>query len=100
MFSFWVKNEKGDLEEMPLMDTKEPVHETLGQQELIQQIQKMMAQLPSEQKEALVLREYHDFSYDQIAVVLNCSLEKVKILIYRARTQLQQTLPTYFREGK
>ena len=97
--SLRVKNEKGDFEDMPLTDTQELTPQTMARHETVQQVQKAISELPLEQKEALILREYQELSYAEIAGVLNCSLEKVKILIYRARTQLQQTIPSLMKEG-
>ncbi|MDE2028270.1 MAG: RNA polymerase sigma factor [Candidatus Omnitrophica bacterium] len=79
--------------QVDIADTRNLVHEELRQQETAAIIQKAVSQLPPEQKEALLLREYHDFRYEEIANVLDCSLEKVKVLIFRARVRLKETLP-------
>ena len=65
----------------------------LSQKEMQVIIQNAVASLPKEQKEALLLREYQGFSYDEISQVLECSIEKVKVLIFRARQHLKETLP-------
>ncbi len=62
-------------------------------------IQQAIQRIPLEQKEALVLREYHQMSYDEISQVLDCSLEKIKILIFRAREKLRQELTPFIEEG-
>lgn len=62
-------------------------------------VQKAIARLAYQQREAIVLREYHQFSYDEIAKILNCSLDNVKILIFRAREKLRVDLASYIREG-
>ena len=62
-------------------------------------IQQAVQRLPLEQKEALVLREYQQMSYDEISQILDCSLEKVKILIFRAREKLRQDLIPFIEEG-
>ena len=55
--------------------------------------------LPSDQREALVLREYQQFSYAEISEIINCSLEKVKILIFRGREQMRAQLEPLLKEG-
>ncbi len=54
LFSSWMKNDQGDLEEMQFLDTKELASETMATQELIGHVQKAIAKLPEEQKEALI----------------------------------------------
>ena len=48
--------------------------------------------LPEDQRMALVLREYQDLSYEEIAAALNCSLGAVKSKIYRARQSIKDIL--------
>ncbi|MBP9853271.1 MAG: RNA polymerase sigma factor [Candidatus Omnitrophica bacterium] len=62
-------------------------------------VQKAISRLDYQQREAIVLREYHQFSYDEIAKILNCSLNNVKILIFRAREKLRVELSSYIQEG-
>ncbi len=59
------------------------------QEEHITLMRSSLAELPLNQREALVLREYQKLSYQEIAVVLNCSLDNVKVLIFRARETLR-----------
>jgi RNA polymerase sigma-70 factor, ECF subfamily len=47
---------------------------------------------------ALVLREYEDMSYGEIASVLGISEQAVKSRIFRAREQLRDLLKDYFKE--
>jgi RNA polymerase sigma factor (sigma-70 family) len=47
-----------------------------------------LAGLPEEQRAALVLSELGDVSHEQIAVVLGCRREKVKALVFQARSSL------------
>jgi RNA polymerase sigma-70 factor (ECF subfamily) len=48
--------------------------------------------LPKAQREALVLALDGDLRYDQIAVILGCSVPAVKVRIHRARLQLKTDL--------
>ena len=47
-----------------------------------------LARLPDDQREALVLAELGDFSHTDIAHVVGCAPEKVKALVFQARTTL------------
>jgi RNA polymerase sigma-70 factor (ECF subfamily) len=51
-----------------------------------------MPNLPEPQREALVLAADQDLRYEQIAVILNCSVAAVKVRIHRARLQLKAEL--------
>jgi len=79
-------------------DSSETPREELEKREASIKVKEVLNQLPMEQKEAIVLREYHGFSYEQISKILNCSLEKVKILIYRAREDLRGQLSSFIKE--
>lgn len=55
-------------------------------------VQRAIGSLPELQRLAIILREYHDFSYAEIAYSLGCSISSVKSTIYRARQLLRQRL--------
>ena len=48
--------------------------------------------LHPEQRTALVLYTYNDFSYNDIADVMQCTVAKVESLIFRARKNLKKML--------
>ena len=48
--------------------------------------------LPPLYKEALILRNVEELSYEQIAEVLNCKLGTIKSRIARAREELRKRL--------
>lgn len=81
-----------ELEEWDPPDTKDLPREDLEKKEMAHHVQQAIQKLPPEQKEALVLREYHDLSYEEISKVLDCSLSSVKVLIFRARENLKKEL--------
>ena len=51
-----------------------------------------MANLPSEERMALMLRHIEDMSYESIARIMNCPLGTIKTYIYRARKHLKEAL--------
>ncbi len=63
-----------------------------------QVIQSALHRLTPEHREVLVLREYQDFSYNEIAETLGLSIEAVKSRIFRARMELRNLLGDYFTE--
>lgn len=48
--------------------------------------------LPPDQREVIVLREFQEFSYDEIAEVTGTSIANVKVRIFRARQRLRKIL--------
>lgn len=57
-----------------------------------------LQRLSPSHRAALVLREYEDLSYREIAETLGISEQAVKSRIFRAREELQKLLRQYFRE--
>lgn len=81
-------------------DPADPAWERLSQRDLATYVQRAINRLPDEQKEALILRQYHDMSYDDISEVLHCSMAKVKILLFRAKEQLRGLLAPLLKEAR
>ncbi|MGI9088487.1 MAG: RNA polymerase sigma factor [Chthoniobacterales bacterium] len=63
--------------------------------ELQDAIESAIAELPEQQRLAVVLRRYEELSYEEIAEVLEQSVPAVKSLLFRARTELRQRLKSY-----
>ncbi|GEM00568.1 RNA polymerase sigma-70 factor, ECF subfamily [Halolactibacillus halophilus] len=47
-------------------------------------------QLTVSKRNALLLRDYYQLSYQEIADILNLSLSKVKVSIYRGRKEIEK----------
>jgi RNA polymerase sigma-70 factor (ECF subfamily) len=73
--------------------------ESLLQQELTEKIEQALAELPENQRTALLLCRQDELSYEEIAEVLDCSLSATKSLIHRGRETLKQKLKPYLRTG-
>ena len=73
--------------------------ETLLHGELAQKIEEALAELPENQRTAILLCRQEDLSYEEIARVLGCSLSATKSLIHRGREVLKQKLKPYLRTG-
>ena len=57
--------------------------------ETVQQVRRAIEKLPEHFRAALVLCEYENMSYQQIAEALNASVPQVKTWIHRARRRTQ-----------
>lgn len=66
--------------------------ETMVARQRDEKIKAAIAKLPAQQRAAVVLRIYDEFSYKEIADQLSVTKGKVKTLIYRARQRMKQTL--------
>ena len=98
--SMWIKNkETGEDEQLEIPDRKNLAPDVLRQKETMLQVQHAIGELPLEQKEAVILREFQQMNYEEIAQVLNCTVAKVKILIFRGRESLRAKLPALLEEG-
>ena len=85
-------------EEIPLKDETAPTPDALLlETELQQAIEQAIAALPESQRMAVVLRRYHELSYEQIAEVLDLSVPAIKSLLFRARTELRERLGNYLK---
>lgn len=69
----------------------EPEKELLAN-EHEQLLEARIQQLPENYRTVYILREYEQFTYEEISNLLNISPENVKILLHRARKKLNETL--------
>lgn len=60
--------------------------------EVSEHIAAALAQLPEDQRTAIVLAEYHGMSYVEIAGVMRCSQKSVESRLYRAKQTLRKCL--------
>ena len=67
--------------------------------ELADKIEAALAELPEQQRSAILLCRQDELSYDEIAEVLGCSLSATKSIIHRGRETLKEKLKTYLRSG-
>ena len=74
--------------------------ENVLQGELAQQIDSALADLPENQRSAILLCRQEELSYEEIAKVLGCSISATKSLIHRGRETLKERLKAYLRTGQ
>jgi len=73
--------------------------ETLLHRELENKIQEALADLPENQRTAILLCRQEELSYEEIAEILDCSLSATKSLIHRGREALKEKLKPYLKSG-
>lgn len=72
--------------------TDEHPGRSMADAETIAKVRQAIDTLPPHFRAALVLCEYEEMSYDQIAEVLDCSIPQVKTWLHRGRRQLAEKL--------
>jgi RNA polymerase sigma-70 factor (ECF subfamily) len=83
-------------EERPLRDEHAIAPDaSLLDQELQRAVDAAIANLPETQRMAVILRRYEELSYEEIAEALEQSVSAVKSLLFRARTELRESLKRY-----
>jgi RNA polymerase sigma-70 factor (ECF subfamily) len=63
---------------------------------LREQVRQALQELPPEQRACLILREYEQRSYQEIAAILACTPENARVLAFRARRALRTLLKSYW----
>ena len=63
-----------------------------GDSEFLRRLTAEMGRLPRKYREALVLRNVEDLSYEEIAMALRCSVGTVKSRIARGREKLREAM--------
>lgn len=91
--------QKDDPDELVDFASPDPApDEAASKNELTDLLKKCLQGLPFLQREALILREYQNLDYTDIAKILNISLGAVKTLIHRARLRLKDQFLPFVRE--
>ena len=70
----------------------ETVDELVSRKELGRAVAKAMALLPEEQRTAIILKEYHGLTFQEIADLLDCPLSTVKTRLYQGLGVLRKQL--------
>lgn len=73
---------------------------SLEKSERIELVSHFLAQLKPDYREVLILREYHNLSYEEIAAVTRSTLSAVKSRLFKARRRLADYLEPVMRSEK
>src|SRR6187401_2943119 len=70
----------------------ESVEDLVARREMSAAVAKAMEELPEEQRSAIMLKEYHGLTFQEIADQLNCPLSTVKTRLYQGLSVLRRRL--------
>lgn len=70
----------------------ESIEELVSRRQLSRAVEKAMALLPEEQRTAIILKEYHGLTFQEIADLLECPLSTVKTRLYQGLSVLRRHL--------
>ncbi len=85
-------------EDIDLMDLaaargpSESIEDRIERNDLSRAVERAMAILPEEQRSAIVLKEYHGLTFQEIADLVGCPLSTVKTRLYQGLTVLRREL--------
>ena len=68
------------------------IEDLVARKQLGEAVAKAMALLPEEQRTAIILKEYHGLTFQEIADLLDCPLSTVKTRLYQGLTVLRRHL--------
>src|SRR5690554_5366921 len=72
--------------------------ETMLRRERVSMVREAINNLPEKQRSALILREYDQLDYQEIANILGQTVSSVKSLLFRARSSVKMQLEPYLSE--
>ena len=74
------------------MNMTESVEDLVTRKDLSQHVARAMRLLPEEQRSAVLLKEYHGLTFQEIAELQGCPLSTVKTRLYQGLTVLRREL--------
>src|ERR671912_1969312 len=85
--------ENVDLVEMAAaLEPAESVEDLVARKDLARAVERAMTGLPEEQRTAIILKEYHGLTFQEIADLVGCPLSTVKTRLYQGLTVLRREL--------
>src|SRR5215217_8870234 len=84
-----------DVDLMELAAAAEPsesIEDLVARKDLARLVEQAMACLPEDQRTAIVLKEYHGLTFQEIAELIGCPLSTVKTRLYQGLTVLRREL--------
>lgn len=90
--SLTVQDEDSESAELDLTDNKPLPEEETERRETQREVQSAIQELPEDQRKIIVMREFSDMAYEDIAASLGISVGTVKSRLSRARKNLAKIL--------
>ena len=99
----WVRKERRtpviqapeELEVLEMAAVREPtasVEDLVARRELTGIVERAMARLPQDQRAAIILKEYHELTFQEFADLVGCPLSTVKTRLYQGLAVLRREL--------
>jgi RNA polymerase sigma-70 factor (ECF subfamily) len=99
----WIRRERRtpivqapeELEVLEMAAIREPsvsIEDLVARRELTRVVERAMARLPEEQRTAIILKEYHELTFQEIADLVGCPLSTVKTRLYQGLAVLRREL--------
>jgi RNA polymerase sigma-70 factor, ECF subfamily len=73
-------------------EPSESIEDLVARKDLTARVERAMEKLPEEQRTAIVLKEYHGLTFQEIADMVGCPLSTVKTRLYQGLTVLRREL--------
>jgi len=73
-------------------EPSESIEDLVARKDLTRAVERLMARLPDEQRTAIILKEYHDMTFQEIADLQGCPLSTVKTRLYQGLSVLRREL--------
>jgi len=73
-------------------EPSESIEDLVARRDLSRTVEHAMALLPEEQRTAIILKEYHGLTFQEIADLIGCPLSTVKTRLYQGLTVLRREL--------
>jgi RNA polymerase sigma-70 factor, ECF subfamily len=73
-------------------EPSESIEDLVARKDMTRLVEKAMAKLPEEQRTAILLKEYHGLTFQEIADLVGCPLSTVKTRLYQGLTVLRREL--------
>jgi RNA polymerase sigma-70 factor (ECF subfamily) len=87
-FSELSTEETNSIENLISMNEVSPASDE-DRQEMLALLNKMLDQLPDQQRMAIVLRDIEDIPYSRMAEILKCTEQAARLKVFRARSRLK-----------
>jgi RNA polymerase sigma-70 factor (ECF subfamily) len=73
-------------------EPSESIEDLVARKDQVRVVERAMALLPEDQRTAIVLKEYHGLTFQEIADLLGCPLSTVKTRLYQGLSTLRREL--------
>jgi len=73
-------------------EPSESIEDLVARKDLTKAVERAMALLPEEQRTAIILKEYHGLTFQEIADLVGCPLSTVKTRLYQGLTVIRREL--------